>query len=96
MPLPLLPPRAHPRAYAQGLYLPAPARRWTIDGFPGFTIDENGRLWRGAYTDAAGHRRAAKEMRTRTLLNTSHFRLCAGGRVVWISQRKMRALLRPA
>jgi hypothetical protein len=76
--------------------LPLPATTWQVDGFPGYTVDVEGCLFREAYTDAAGHRRRRKEVRTIVVKGSSQFRLFRNGFPVWVSRRKMRALLRKA
>ncbi|MGY3091065.1 hypothetical protein ACVWYF_004129 [Hymenobacter sp. UYAg731] len=93
MGLPLLPDRHRPDAWKRGQFLPARARSWTVAGFPGFTVDEAGTVWREAYTDRRGHRRGRHEVVRKCVATTYHFRLFREGVPVAISQKKLRKLL---
>jgi hypothetical protein len=96
MAIPALPDRHCPEAWKRGQFLPAPARTWLIAGFPGFSVDEAGTVYREAYTDRKGSRRPRRALRSRSLAGTSHYKLFRDGFPVSISQKKLRKLLRLA
>jgi hypothetical protein len=97
MPLPLQPSPDRPHAWQQGRSLPLGERekRWLIDGFADYEVDEAGRMWHRAHADAAGHRRRGREVkRQRKKAGSEGYQLRRRGCPVWLSVSALRKLLK--
>ena len=88
-----------PTAYAdahwlrRGRELLRPPKLWTVAGFPGYTVDEFGTVFREAYITAGGRRRPKRALVSKCVAGTYHYRMRQDGREVAVSQRKLRTLL---
>lgn len=89
-----------PSAYAdaawlrRGRELLRPGKLWTVAGFPGYTVNEAGEVWREAYTDRGGRRRDRHLVQGRWFAGGLQYRLFkASGFATGISQRKLRGRL---
>jgi hypothetical protein len=98
MALPLLTDPSRPQAWQQGRALPAgeaapaPDVR-PVPGYAGYFVDGAGVLFRAAYTDRCNRKHGRYVPRTRSIKGSSQHRLFVGGRVLWLSENKLRKLL---
>ena len=99
MPLPEQPSPDRPHVWQNGRNIVPGERekRWLIEGFADYEVDEAGRLWHRAHADAAGHRRRGREVkRQRKKAGSEGYQLRRRGCAVWLSVASLRHLLRPA
>ena len=66
----------------------------SIPGCPGYFIDVAGTVYRAAHIDCCNRRHGRKVLRTRTVKGSSQYRFWVNGGPKWLSEIKLRKLLK--